>query len=63
MSSNHSTQAETFGEIAAALIKKSPNGTEFAGAVEPLDRISPHIEDLAARVSLGASLGVEQGGP
>jgi hypothetical protein len=63
MSSSHSTQAETLTEVAAALVQKSPDGAELAGAVEALDRLAPDVEDLAARVSFGTALGVEQAGP
>ncbi len=62
MSSRHPAQAETLGEIAAALIEEAPDGTEFAGAVETLDGFAPYIQDLAPCGSFRSSLGVEEAG-
>ena len=63
MGSRHPSQAEAFAEIAAALVQKSPDRSELAGAIEPLDGFSPHVQNLAARVSFGTALGVEQARP
>ena len=56
---NHAAEPQTFAQIAAALIEKSPDGTEFAGAVEPLDGIAQGIDDLSPRVSPRTALSIE----
>src|SRR6185436_11306788 len=60
---DHAAEPQTFAQVAAALIEKSPDGTKLAGAVEPLDRIASGIDDLSPHVSPRTALSVEQTRP